>query len=105
DFEKHDTKYRELRRILDDFGEEKVIIFAFYKATLFYLQRRLTVDGLGCALIHGGIPEQAEREREIDRFRDDPRVRVLLSSEVGSEGIDLQFCHVVINYDLPWNPM
>ena len=38
-------------------------------------------------------------------IRNDENVRVLLSSEVGSEGIDLQFCHVVINYDLPWNPM
>jgi hypothetical protein len=37
-------------------------------------------------------------------FRDSQDVRVLLSSEVGSEGIDLQFCHVLVNYDLPWNP-
>ena len=39
------------------------------------------------------------------RFREDPDVRLLLSSEVGSEGLDFQFCHIIINYDLPWNPM
>lgn len=105
DFEKDDTKYAELRGILRKLGDDKVIIFAFYKATLFYLQRRLEADGLGCALIHGGILDQDDRDTEIERFRDDAKVRVLLSSEVGSEGIDLQFCHVVINYDLPWNPM
>ena len=105
DFEKHDTKFIALREALHTLGSEKLIIFAFYKATLFYLQRRLEAEGIRCALIHGGITEQAEREREIDRFRDDPKVQVLLSSEVGSEGIDLQFCHIVVNYDLPWNPM
>ena len=41
----------------------------------------------------------------IDEFASDPDIRVLLSSEVGSEGIDLQFASVVVNYDLPWNPM
>lgn len=105
DFARHDTKFNELRDILRKLGNDKVIIFAFYKATLFYLARRLREESIGCALIHGGIPDQKERDREIERFRDDPEVRILLSSEVGSEGIDLQFCHVVINYDLPWNPM
>ncbi len=105
DFEKHDTKFIALREALLSLPGEKLIIFAFYKATLFYLQRRLEAEGIRCALIHGGISDQAEREREIDRFRDDADVQVLLSSEVGSEGIDLQFCHIVVNYDLPWNPM
>ena len=42
---------------------------------------------------------------QLAAFQDKPEVRILLSSEVGSEGIDLQFCRVVVNYDLPWNPM
>ena len=39
------------------------------------------------------------------KFHDDPNVRVLVSTEVGSEGLDFQFCHHLVNYDLPWNPM
>lgn len=105
DYSANDTKFAKLWDVLDKLGQQKVIIFAFYKATLFYLARRLETKGIRCSLIHGSITEQQKRDDEINRFRDDSSVRVLLSSEVGSEGIDLQFCHVVINYDLPWNPM
>jgi hypothetical protein len=56
------------------------------------------------AIIHGDVPND-QRWDELDRFKDPLGPRVLLSSEVGSEGIDLQFCRVVVNYDLPWNPM
>src|SRR6185295_7418694 len=61
-------------------------------------------EGIGFAVIHGGVPPD-ERGPIVERFASDPQIRVLLSSEVGSEGIDLQFCSIVINYDLPWNPM
>lgn len=105
DFEKADSKYRELRTLLDrEFAGEKVILFAYFKGTLRYLFRRLSDEGIGCAIIHGDIPSE-ERLAEIERFRTEARARVLLSSEVGAEGLDLQFCRVVINYDLPWNPM
>ncbi len=53
--------------------------------------------------MHGGIKQP--KEDILDAFRTDKEIRVLLSSEVGSEGIDLQFCRVLVNYDLPWNPM
>jgi SNF2 family DNA or RNA helicase len=106
DFEANDSKYKKLRgELLDHLSGEKVIIFSYFKGTLYYLQRRLTADGISCALIHGDILDQDARDLEIARFRDGKEVRVLLSSEVGSEGIDLQFCHVLVNYDLPWNPM
>jgi superfamily II DNA or RNA helicase len=106
DFEANDSKYGILRKqLLENLGSEKVIIFSYFRGTLEYLNRRLEADGIGCAVIHGGMLDQDDREDEIDRFRSNPGVRVLLSSEVGSEGIDLQFCHVLVNYDLPWNPM
>lgn len=106
DFEANDSKYKKLReQLLEPLGGQKIIIFSYFKGTLFYLQRRLEADGISCALIHGGILNQDERDAEIARFRDSENVRVLLSSEVGSEGIDLQFCHILVNYDLPWNPM
>lgn len=110
-----DTKYNELLKILSRLDEEepgrKIILFAYYKATLHYLKNRLDRDGVSCELIHGGIPsnprdpERDERGKRMRRFREDPDVRLLLSSEVGSEGLDFQFCHIIINYDLPWNPM
>lgn len=105
DFEKNDSKYRELRRMLVEVvPDEKVIIFAYYRPTLAYLRRRLMADDVTVTVIHGDVPNE-QRWEEIERFRDLRGPRVLLSSEVGSEGIDLQFCRVMVNYDLPWNPM
>ena len=105
DFEKNDSKYYQLRRMLREMvPEEKVIIFSYYRPTLGYLRRRLMADGINVTVIHGGVPNE-QRWEEIERFKDPRGPRVLLSSEVGSEGIDLQFCRVLVNYDLPWNPM
>jgi len=104
-FEKNDSKYQELKKLLlEMMPDEKVVIFAFYRPTLAYLRRRLMTDDVNVAIIHGDVPND-QRWDEIERFKDPLGPRVLLSSEVGSEGIDLQFCHVVVNYDLPWNPM
>ncbi len=105
DFEGQDSKYAELRKlILGEMVDEKIIVFAFYRKTLAYLHRRLVEDGISVTQIHGGI-DLDDRWVELEKFRDPQGPRVLLSSEVGSEGIDLQFCRVVVNYDLPWNPM
>ncbi len=105
DFEENDSKYKELRRmLLEIVPEDKVVIFAYYRPTLAYLRRRLLADGVSVTMIHGGVKSE-QRWVELDRFKDPNGPRVLLSSEVGSEGIDLQFCRVVVNYDLPWNPM
>ena len=105
DFEANDSKYKQLIDLLcKKLPDEKAIIFAYFKGTLRYLFRRLVHDGIDCAMIHGDV-ENEERRAEIERFERNPGVRVLLSSEVGSEGIDLQFCRVIVNYDLPWNPM
>ena len=105
DFEKNDSKYQELRRMLKEVvPDEKAVIFAYYRPTLAYLRRRLMADGVNVTVIHGDVPNE-QRWEEIERFKDPRGPRVLLSSEVGSEGIDLQFCRVIANYDLPWNPM
>ncbi len=55
-------------------------------------------------MIHGGVPMD-DRERAIDDFLERTDAPVLLASEVGGEGIDLQAASVLFNYDLPWNPM
>jgi superfamily II DNA/RNA helicase len=59
--------------------------------------------GYSSTVISGSFPP-AEREQRISGFREG-RYQILLSSEVGSEGLDFQFCHILFNYDLPWNPM
>lgn len=105
DFEKNDTKYEAFRKyIIDKIPDEKAVVFAFYRPTLAYLRRRLEEDGVTVTTIHGSL-EVEDRWKEIERFKDPGGPRLLLSSEVGSEGIDLQFCRIIVNYDMPWNPM
>jgi SNF2 family DNA or RNA helicase len=103
-----DTKYAKFREILTGLrsreGRLKVMVFAFFKGTLSYLQGRLTRDGFNCAVISGDI-SPADRVPIVQRFREDSHFEILLSSRVGSEGLDFEFCDVMFNYDLPWNPM
>ena len=85
-------------------GVQKIVVFAFFKDTLRYLQKRLQRQGIDALLIYGDV-KHSERMALIEKFRKEPSAKVLLASEVGSEGIDLQFCNAIVNYDLPWNPM
>ncbi|ODT84197.1 MAG: hypothetical protein ABS76_01290 [Pelagibacterium sp. SCN 64-44] len=105
--ERGDAKYQALidflkRELVKNPGE-KFVVFAFYRGTLKYLARRLKADGVRAAVIMGAMGSQ--KDEIIEQFRDADGPSILLSSEVGSEGIDLQFCRFVVNYDLPWNPM
>ncbi|MER3438859.1 MAG: hypothetical protein C4346_15425, partial [Chloroflexota bacterium] len=93
-----------LREALDETPDSKVLVFSFFKGTLRYLHERLRDLGLPAAMIHGDI-SIPERRQIIERFREDDQLRILLSSEVGAEGLDFQFCDILVNYDLPWNPM
>jgi superfamily II DNA or RNA helicase len=106
DFEGHDSKFSKLLELLiSTIPDEKVVIFSFYRGTLNYLERRLNHAGITTVQIHGGIDPE-DRNDLIEQFHTKPDIRILLSSEVGSEGIDLQHsCRVLLNYDLPWNPM
>jgi ATP-dependent helicase HepA len=103
-----DTKYDQLRRVIHELEGSnrvrKVLVFATFKHTIRYLERRLRADGVRVAAISGDTPQDA-RPRIIERFRDPDDIQVLLSSRVGSEGLDFQFCSTLVNYDLPWNPM
>jgi len=102
-----DSKYsallEKLKAFFKDNPEKKIILFSFYRNTVNYLKRRFDEDGIkACALMGGGTVDKYEL---LQQFRDDPSIRIMISTEVGSEGIDLQFCDTEINYDLPWNPM
>ena len=100
-----DAKLEKLMEIINNITScvgKKVIVFAVYIHTLKYLEIRLNHLGIKTALIHGKIKD---RNSEIEKFKTESEILVLLSSEVGSEGLDLQFCDRIVNYDLPWNPM
>lgn len=83
-------------------GSKKVLVFSFYKATLGYLEERLSNCGIRCARVDGSISRQ-ERQLIVNQFKEGA-FPVLLCSEVMSEGVDLQFVDCMVNYDLPWNP-
>jgi Superfamily II DNA/RNA helicases, SNF2 family len=103
-----DSKYDEFIKILKGMKEKegllKVMVFAFFKATLFYLKSRLIQEGFKCDIICGDVSPD-ERDPIVQKFQNDPHFEILLSSKVGSEGLDFQFCDTLFNYDLPWNPM
>ncbi len=99
---KYTTLHNQLRRFLGEHPHEKVVLFSSFRHTLKYLAERLRKDGISCALLLGGDDEM---QAVLDSFQTPEGPSLLLSSEVGSEGIDLQFAWVLVNYDLPWNPM
>jgi superfamily II DNA or RNA helicase len=82
--------------------EEKKIVFVHHRETLERLKSRMAFEGLECVLFEGSL-SGPEKDRVIERFRD--AVPLLLSTESGGEGRNLQFCNTLINFDLPWNPM
>jgi SNF2 family DNA or RNA helicase len=100
-----DSKIDKLVNIIEEVfkhGTKKLVVFALFRKTLYYIKLRLAAKGYKSLMIHGLIENRAEI---LDTFKKDPNSRILLSSEVGSEGLDMQFCNSMVNYDLPWNPM
>ncbi|QDZ08218.1 helicase [Sphingomonas panacisoli] len=104
--EASDTKFERLVKAISDqraAGDSKLIIFSSFRVTLDYLADRLRESGSAFELMHGGVVE--DRTEILARFAAREDACVLLTSEVGGEGLDMQFCRALINYDLPWNPM
>jgi SNF2 family DNA or RNA helicase len=89
-----------LRQHLD--RDEKVLVFSGFRHTLEFLHETLTASGIRSACYHGELSRR-DKDAVVAAFRDD--VPVLLATEAAGEGRNLQFCHVMVNYDLPWNPM
>ena len=128
-----DTKWRELASLLDEIftagglagqiaetdvpgagkiprpdpsPKQKLVIFTEHRDTLSYLDRRIrTLLGReeSVVLIHGGMGRE-DRLKAQEAFRHDPHVQVLLATDAAGEGINLQRAHLMVNYDLPWNP-
>ena len=82
--------------------ELKALVFTEFVPTQEMLRRFLTERGFSVVCLNGSM-DMEERERVQEAFAKD--VRILISTDAGGEGLNLQFCHVVINYDIPWNPM
>ncbi|MFN7307697.1 MAG: helicase-related protein, partial [Acetobacteraceae bacterium] len=108
-----DAKWRELDSILDDplmTGEgntrRKLIVFTEPRDTLGYLATRIR-NRLGrdeaVVVIHGGVGRE-DRRKAIELFMNDPAVLVLVANDAAGEGVNLQRAHLMVNYDLPWNP-
>jgi ATP-dependent helicase HepA len=97
-----------VRNALATNGPGKVLVFSFFLHTLGHLDAKLRANGYRVAVVSGRVRDE-ERERLRERFRlpriDTDALDVLLSSEVGCEGLDYEFCDQVVNYDIPWNPM
>ena len=105
-----ESKFEELKEFITGpkFSNEKLIVFTEHKDTLDFLIRRL--DGMGftgqIAQIHGGM-HFTKREEEVEKFRRDATdggARFMICTDAAAEGINLQFCWLMINYDIPWNP-
>ena len=98
---------QEDERMVDSSGQRrKLVIFTEHRDTLTYLHERITTlfgrdEMIVC--IDGSVPRDTRRAIE-DRFRNDPDVYFLLATDAAGEGINLQRAHLMINYDLPWNP-
>jgi len=108
-----DTKWTQLDRILDDElmidsegHRRKLIIFTEPKDTLFYLTEKVRAR-LGrpdaVEVIHGGVSRE-ERRKVVERFMQDRDMLVLIANDAAGEGVNLQRGHLMVNYDLPWNP-
>ncbi len=92
----------------NELENNKIILFSTFKHTLSYIKKKLESEGLRVAQIDGSVKDSVRYELR-SRFEKDKDERdaldILLFTEVGSEGLDYQFCDTMINYDLPWNPM
>jgi len=101
---KFEVFWQALKTILNEDTRTKVLVFSFFRDTNNYLYEELKRKGINVRVIHGGF-NVWDRYKIIEEFRDNPEIRVLVTSDVGSEGLDFQFCDTLFNYDLPWNPM
>lgn len=109
--EPRDPKVTEFLKVLDGktrMDKNKSLVFSTFRHTLSYLEDHVKRSGYRFGLVHGDVPdeERADLRRRFALPKENPEaIDVLLSSEVGCEGLDFQFCDLLVNYDLPWNPM
>ena len=100
-----DSKAERLREfvdgVLDQDPDEKVLVFTEYTDTLEYLRDRVFRDH-DVAQIYGDLTQE-QRRREMETFREE--ANIMLATDAAREGLNMQFAHIMVNYDLPWNPI
>jgi len=98
----HHKKAKKLVELIKNIGNEKIVIFTEYRATQFYLKSYLAMNDIVAVPFRGGF-KRSKKDWMRQLFEN--QAQVMIATEAGGEGINLQFCHHLINYDLPWNPM
>ena len=99
-----ETKFEQLRDVIGEHiagTSEKLLVFTEHKDTLDFLVGKLTDLGLRVTQIHGGMPMQRRIAAEREFFE---TAQIMVATEAAGEGINLQFCALMLNYDIPWNP-
>lgn len=106
-----DPKLQHLLSIIRDkqrLPNNKLMVFSSFRHTLSYIYENLVNEGFRVGMIHGGVSDE-DRLHLRNKFKlakdNDDALDILLFSEIGSEGLDYQFCDCIVNFDLPWNPM
>ena len=94
----------QLSELYEEDSDQKVLIFTQFRETQNYLADLLGANGWEINLFHGQM-NAAAKDRAVESFRNNTGRQILISTEAGGEGRNLQFCHMLVNYDLPWNPM
>lgn len=106
-----DPKFDSMLEIItqkQNYENNKIILFSTFRHTLAYLRKKLDACGLRVDQIDGSVSDERRLELryQFELPKENPdAIDILLFTEVGSEGLDYQFCDLMINYDLPWNPM
>ena len=103
---RYDTKVDEAINIIKsvvESGNDKVVIFSQWERMTRLVAQELGKAGVGYEYLYGGVPS-AKRKELMDNFNDNPDVRVFISTDAGSTGLNLQTASYLINLDLPWNP-
>ncbi|MYE44336.1 MAG: DEAD/DEAH box helicase [Acidobacteria bacterium] len=96
---KPDKKLEKLLDIVNNLGGDKLLIFSEYKDTIEYLEKNIGEDT--CRI--DGDMKQEQRDRAVQEFKD--KYRIMLATDAAREGMNMQFCNVMVNYDLPWSPI
>ena len=94
----------QLAKLFHDDFNAKVLLFTQFRETQRSLDEQLSAEGWGVNVFHGQMNSQ-DKDSAVERFRNDTGPQILVSTEAGGEGRNFQFCHFLVNYDLPWNPM
>lgn len=106
EFQYPDVKVETLTNTIDELlsedSDQKIIIFTEFVATQDYLKNLLTNKGYTVTILNGSMSID-ERNDALREFRD--KTSIFISTDAGGEGLNLQFSNIIINYDLPWNPM